>query len=70
MRRGHTRHESAVIGCFLEDPISSIPIHSVTSKDVEAWIERRRTIPSGVSGLLCLGRLFQGQPNEAALSFL
>ncbi|WP_038006020.1 transposase [Sutterella wadsworthensis] len=24
----------------------------------------------GVSGLLCLGRLFQGQPNEAALSFL
>ena len=22
---------------------------------------------SGVSGFLCLGRLFQGQPNEAAL---
>ena len=28
-------------------------------------------LPSrGVSGFLCLGRLFQGQPNEAALSFL
>ncbi|EKB30987.1 hypothetical protein HMPREF9465_01370 [Sutterella wadsworthensis 2_1_59BFAA] len=25
---------------------------------------------SGVSGFLCLGRLFQGQPNEAALCFL
>ena len=24
----------------------------------------------GVSGFLCLGRLFQGQPNEAALCFL
>ena len=24
-------------------------------------------IPWGVSGFLCLGRLFQGQPNEAAL---
>ena len=23
--------------------------------------------PTGVSGFLCLGRLFQGQPNEAAL---
>ena len=23
--------------------------------------------PMGVSGFLCLGRLFQGQPNEAAL---
>ncbi|EKB31149.1 hypothetical protein HMPREF9465_01254 [Sutterella wadsworthensis 2_1_59BFAA] len=28
----------------------------------EAW--------KGVSGFLCLGRLFQGQPNEAALCFL
>ena len=24
-------------------------------------------VRSGVSGFLCLGRLFQGQPNEAAL---
>ena len=24
-------------------------------------------VVSGVSGFLCLGRLFQGQPNEAAL---
>lgn len=24
---------------------------------------------TGVSGFLCLGRLFQGQPNEAALCF-
>ena len=24
----------------------------------------------GVSGFLCLGRLFQGQPNEAAFCFL
>ena len=31
-----------------------------------------RTLPGswGVSGFLCLGRLFQGQPNEAALCFL
>ena len=27
-------------------------------------------IGTGVSGFLCLGRLFQGQPNEAALCFL
>ena len=52
MRRVHTRHESAVIGCFLEDPVSSIPIHCVTSKDVEAWIEHRRTIPSRRTGRL------------------
>ena len=30
------------------------------AKTVKAWRE-------GVSGFLCLGRLFQGQPNEAAL---
>ena len=31
-----------------------------------------RLVPNktGVSGFLCLGRLFQGQPNEAALCFL
>ena len=29
--------------------------------------ERALVSPSGVSGFLCLGRLFQGQPNEAAL---
>lgn len=52
MRRVHTRHESAVIGCFIEDPISSLPIHSVTTKDVEAWIDRRRTIPSRRTGRL------------------
>ena len=27
-------------------------------------------VPRGVSGFLCLGRLFQGQPNEAAFCFL
>ena len=26
-----------------------------------------KQMPGGVSGFLCLGRLFQGQPNEAAL---
>ena len=28
---------------------------------------REQTRILGVSGFLCLGRLFQGQPNEAAL---
>ena len=28
-----------------------------------------QAILKGVSGFLCLGRLFQGQPNEAALCF-
>ena len=49
-RRAHPRHMRAVIGCFLEDPISQIPIFEVTSKDVEAWVERRRTIPSRRTG--------------------
>ena len=49
-RRAHPRHMRAVIGCFLEDPIADIPIIDVTSKDVEAWIERRRTIPSRSTG--------------------
>ena len=29
--------------------------------------ERTKAFREGVSGFLCLGRLFQGQPNEAAL---
>ena len=30
-------------------------------------VEVYRHAVEGVSGFLCLGRLFQGQPNEAAL---
>ena len=50
---------------------------SVARPDLEAFLKLsdeeicERVYPkTGVSGLLCLGRLFQGQPNEAALSFL
>ena len=30
-------------------------------------VENGSPVVAGVSGFLCLGRLFQGQPNEAAL---
>lgn len=33
---------------------------------IDALIKQKRSA-MGVSGFLCLGRLFQGQPNEAAL---
>ena len=36
---------------------------SVTDKELFV----KTTEALGVSGFLCLGRLFQGQPNEAAL---
>lgn len=51
-KRSHSRHESAVIGCFLEDNISQIPISTVEKEDVAAWIDRRRTIPSKRAGRL------------------
>lgn len=51
-RRVHFRHESAVIGCFLDDPISTIPISTVDANDIYAWIDRRRTIPSKRTGRL------------------
>ena len=37
------------------------------STDAVARIARVHPNVAGVSGFLCLGRLFQGQPNEAAL---
>ena len=33
----------------------------------KAHPDDHRALEQGVSGFLCLGRLFQGQPNEAAL---
>ena len=36
----------------------------MTNQDNERWHSFKK---EGVSGFLCLGRLFQGQPNEAAL---
>ena len=40
-------------------------IDKYTEARLENWARAK-----GVSGFLCLGRLFQGQPNEAALCFL
>ncbi|MBP3438478.1 MAG: hypothetical protein J6K46_04000 [Sutterella sp.] len=51
-RRIHWRHECAVIGCFLDDPISELTISCVSPRDVESWIKRRRTIPSRSTGRL------------------
>ena len=34
---------------------------------IKRWQEMTGLEAVGVSGFLCLGRLFQGQPNEAAL---
>lgn len=48
----HPRHESAVLGYLLTDPISEIPAKDVTPKDVENWINRRRTIPSTTTGYI------------------
>lgn len=44
---------------FTEDHIESVKL--------AVFIGIKRI--AGVSGFLCLGRLFQGQPNEAALCF-
>lgn len=46
----HSRHEEAVLGYLLDDPISEIPAESVTTDDINAWIHRRRTIPSRKTG--------------------
>ena len=42
---------------------------TVTAAGLEALkpYKVRNAVIMGVSGFLCLGRLFQGQPNEAAL---
>lgn len=46
----HPRHESNVLGLLLEDPISDILACDVKPQDIDDWIERRRTIPSRVTG--------------------
>lgn len=46
----HPRHEQAVLGYLLDDPISELPVSEITSKDVQDWMDRRRTIPSRTTG--------------------
>ena len=46
----HSRHEEAVLSYLLDDPISDIPAETVTTDDINAWIHRRRTIPSRKTG--------------------
>ena len=48
----HPRHECAVLGYLLDDPIADIPAKDVTTADINAWIERRRTIPSRQTGTI------------------
>ncbi len=48
----HPRHEKAVLGYLLGDPLSDIKVSDVTSRDIDAWIARRRTIPSRTTGVL------------------
>ena len=38
-------------------------VNELRKRDRDVWFH----VVPGVSGFLCLGRLFQGQPNEAAL---
>lgn len=44
------RHALYVFGYIKRDPLSEIPIFSVKQKDIEAWMERRRTTPSESTG--------------------
>ena len=47
--------------------------HALANADpalMQLAVDHHRPTGWGVSGFLCLGRLFQGQPNEAALCFL
>lgn len=46
----HPRHERAVLGYILSDPIANIPVGDIRQSDVEDWLERRRTIPSCETG--------------------
>lgn len=46
----HPRHESAVLSFLLEDPLADIPACEVRPQDIDAWINRRRTIPSRQTG--------------------
>lgn len=48
----HPRHEKAVLGYLLDDPLADIKAGDVTSRDIDAWIDRRRTIPSRTTGVL------------------
>lgn len=48
----HPRHEKAVLGYLLEDPLADLRTGDVTSKDNNAWIDRRRTIPSRTTGVI------------------
>ena len=42
-------------------------VEGVDAQRLSEDLLSRNATPRGVSGFLCLGRLFQGQPNEAAL---
>ena len=48
--------------CFVAQPLL---MHKDMNLELKRTLEPR--VMRGVSGFLCLGRLFQGQPNEAAL---
>lgn len=48
----HPRHEKAVLGYLLEDPIADLKTGAVTPRDIDAWIDRRRTIPSRTTGVI------------------
>ena len=45
----------------------TITIDGKTADSSALATETNGIVKMGVSGFLCLGRLFQGQPNEAAL---
>ena len=46
----HPRHERAVLGYILNDPIAEIAVGDIRQSDVEDWMDRRRTIPSRETG--------------------
>ena len=57
----------APIAILLGLPASSIAMEVELYGLIDTGFKYQNTDDLGVSGFLCLGRLFQGQPNEAAL---
>ena len=55
-----------VLSNFGRKVIDRVRVDAANSLRHAPWL-RKVVKSSGVSGFLCLGRLFQGQPNEAAL---
>ena len=63
-----TREGVSVRIYICDESLCSADLWSFEAEQIgQAILNAAKDAKTGVSGFLCLGRLFQGQPNEAAL---